>query len=195
MTEQRTDPPGAPGAPATDMSLLGIYLNDHLAGATAGTARVRYLLRSCGDPALADALAPIADEIAEDRASLLHVMRRLDVPVRRYKVYAGRAAEQMGRLKSNGSLVRRSPLSTLWELEALRLGVDGKTAVWQALRALGRHGPAPRHSAARRPGRTGPAAAHLAGGTAPQTGRRRLPRNQLTRSAPENRPGVTRTCC
>lgn len=136
MTEQRADPPGAPGAPATDMSLLGIYLNDHLAGATAGAARVRYLLRSCGDPALADALAPIADEIAEDRASLLHIMRRLDVPVRRYKVYAGRAAEQVGRLKSNGSLVRRSPLSTLWELEALRLGVDGKTAVWQALRAL-----------------------------------------------------------
>jgi hypothetical protein len=118
------------------MSLLGIYLNDHLAGATAGTARVRYLRRSCSGSALADALAPIVDEIAEDRASLLHIMRRLDVPVRRYKVYAGRAAEQVGRLKSNGSLVRRSPLSTLWELEALRLGVEGKTAAWQTLRAL-----------------------------------------------------------
>ncbi|MER6715407.1 MULTISPECIES: hypothetical protein [unclassified Streptomyces] len=136
MTEQRTGAPGAQRAPATDMSLLGIYLNDHLAGATAGTARVRYLLRSCRGTPLADALAPVADEIAEDRASLLGVMRRLDVPVRRYKVYAGRAVEQVGRLKSNGSLVRRSPLSTLWELEALRLGVEGKAAVWQTLRDL-----------------------------------------------------------
>jgi hypothetical protein len=136
MTEQRTDPPGAQRAPATDMSLLGIYLNDHLAGATAGTARIRYLVRSCRGTALADTLAPVAAEIAEDRASLLHIMRRLDVPVRRYKVYAGRAAEQMGRLKSNGSLVRRSPLSTLWELEAMGLGVEGKTAGWQTLRDL-----------------------------------------------------------
>ncbi|MDQ1013738.1 hypothetical protein [Streptomyces afghaniensis] len=136
MTEQRTDPPGAQRAPAAGMSLLGVYLNDHLAGATAGTARIRHLLRSCRGTALAEALAPVAAEIAEDRASLLHIMRRLDVPVRRYKVYAGRAAEQVGRLKSNGSLVRRSPLSTLWELEALGLGVEGKSAGWQTLRDL-----------------------------------------------------------
>ncbi|MYS90964.1 MULTISPECIES: hypothetical protein [Streptomyces] len=136
MTEQRTDPPGARRAPATDMSLLGVYLNDHLAGATAGTARIRHLLRSCRGTALADTLAPVAAEIAEDRASLLHIMRRLDVPVRRYKVYAGRAVEQMARLKSNGSLVRRSPLSTLWELEALSLGVEGKSSGWQTLRDL-----------------------------------------------------------
>ncbi|MEU0195886.1 hypothetical protein ABZ250_39730 [Streptomyces afghaniensis] len=136
MTEQRTDPPGAHRAPATDTSLLGVYLNDHLAGATAGTARIRHLVRSCRGTALADALTPVADEIAEDRASLLHIMRRLDVPVRRYKVYAGRAVEQMARLKSNGSLVRRSPLSTLWELEAMGLGVEGKTAGWQTLRDL-----------------------------------------------------------
>ncbi|EFL29720.1 conserved hypothetical protein [Streptomyces viridochromogenes DSM 40736] len=136
MTERRADAPGAGRAPAIDMALLGIYLNDHLAGATAGTARVRYLLRSCRGTALGDALAPVAAEIAEDRASLLHIMRRLDVAVRRYKVYAGRAAEQVGRLKSNGSLVRRSPLSTLWELEALVLGVTGKAAGWETLREL-----------------------------------------------------------
>ncbi|MFF7892107.1 hypothetical protein ACFZDI_09280 [Streptomyces sp. NPDC007907] len=136
MTEQRADSPGAQRAPATDMSLLGIYLNDHLAGATAATARVRYLLRSIAGSPLADALAPVADEIATDRSSLLGIMRRLDVPVRRYKVYAGRAAEQVGRLKSNGSLVRRSPLSTLWELEALALGVEGKLAGWETLRDL-----------------------------------------------------------
>ncbi|MDK1347880.1 hypothetical protein QNO09_32285 [Streptomyces sp. 378] len=136
MTEQRADSPDARRAPATDMSLLGIYLNDHLAGATAATARMRYLLRSCTGSPLADALAPVAAEMADDRTSLLGIMRRLDVPVRRYKVYTGRAVEQMGRLKSNGSLVRRSPLSTLWELEVLALGVEGKLAGWETLRDL-----------------------------------------------------------
>ncbi|MET9394487.1 hypothetical protein ABZY20_29480 [Streptomyces sp. NPDC006624] len=136
MTDQGADAPGTGRAPATDMSLLGIYLNDHLAGATAATARARSVLRACRDTPLADALAPVAAGIAEDRESLIGILRRLDVPVRRYKVYAGRAVEQVGRLKGNGSLIRRSPLSTLWDLEGLRLGVEGKTAGWRTLRDL-----------------------------------------------------------
>ncbi|MGC5039758.1 hypothetical protein ACPXCS_27580 [Streptomyces sp. DT190] len=127
---------GARAVPATDTALLGIYLNDQLAVAAAGAARARSLLRSCRGSALAGPLAPVVAELTEDRAALLHVMRRLDVPVRRYKVVAGLAAERMGRLKGNGRLVRRSPLSTLWELEALRLGAEGKAAAWETLRAL-----------------------------------------------------------
>lgn len=120
----------------TTSALLGIYLNDHLAGATAGVERARHMARSYGGSTLATVMEPLADEIAEDRAGLLDIMRRLDIPVRQYKVYAGRVAERVGRLKSNGRLVRRSPLSPLVELEALRLGVEGKSALWQALREL-----------------------------------------------------------
>ncbi|WP_333777494.1 hypothetical protein [Streptomyces sp. IBSBF 3136] len=120
----------------TDLNLLGIYLNDHLAGATAATARVCRLTRSSGDRELADALGPVGAEIVRDRAALLGIMRALGVPVRRYKVCAGWAAEKLGRLKGNGRLVRRSPLSTVVELEALRLGVEGKAAGWRTLRCL-----------------------------------------------------------
>ncbi|PAZ14679.1 hypothetical protein CLM62_17105 [Streptomyces sp. SA15] len=120
----------------TVSSLLGIYLNDHLAGATAGAERARHMVRAYGGTALAAAIGPIAAEIAEDRASLIGVMKRLDVPVRHYKVYAGRVAERVGRLKRNGRVVRRSPLSPLLELEALRVGVEGKTACWETLREL-----------------------------------------------------------
>ncbi|MER6984016.1 hypothetical protein ABT317_45500, partial [Streptomyces carpinensis] len=67
------------------------------------------------------------------------VMRRLDLPVRRYKVYAGRLGERAGRLKSNGSLLRRSPLSSLLELELLQIGVQGKMCAWETLRALADH--------------------------------------------------------
>ncbi|TDC21815.1 hypothetical protein E1265_17115 [Streptomyces sp. 8K308] len=119
-----------------DTALLGIYLNDHLAGATAGVERARHLVRSTQGSTLAGALGPVAVEIAQDRTSLLAIMKGLDVPVRRYKVYAGWTAEKVARLKNNGRLVRRSPLSTVLELELLRMAVEGKAAGWQTLRRL-----------------------------------------------------------
>jgi ribosomal protein L30/L7E len=122
----------------TDTELLGIYLNDHLTGATVGVDRAQSLVRAEAerDPALADTLRPVVDEIAEDRAHLLRIMRSLDVPVRRYRMVAGHLAERVGRLKANGRLVRRSPLTPMLELELLRLGVEGKAAGWRTLRRL-----------------------------------------------------------
>jgi hypothetical protein len=63
-------------------------------------------------------------------------MAVLGMPVRRYKVGVAWAAEKAGRLKLNGSLLSRSPLSNLEELEMLRLGVEGKAAGWRTLREL-----------------------------------------------------------
>ncbi|WP_200308468.1 hypothetical protein [Streptomyces adelaidensis] len=128
--------PGGGAESDVNMTLLGIYLNDHLAGATAGTDRARYLARSCRGTAFAPALDAIATEIAQDRRSLTDLMKRLGIPARRYKISAGWTAEKLGRLKANGRLIHRSPLSTLIELEMLRLGVTGKVAGWQTLRGL-----------------------------------------------------------
>ncbi|MFC8342275.1 hypothetical protein [Streptomyces sp. NPDC057280] len=119
-----------------DTKLLGIYLNDHLAGATAGTERATRLTRTARGSALGRAIEPVAAEIAQDRKALLDIMRDLGVPARRYKVCAGWAGEKLGRLKPNGHLVRPSPLGTVLDLEALRLGIEGKAAAWQALRRL-----------------------------------------------------------
>jgi hypothetical protein len=41
--------------------------------------------------------------------------------------------EKAARLKLNGHLLARSPLSSLEELEMLRLGVEGKAAGWRTL--------------------------------------------------------------
>ncbi|MET8583470.1 hypothetical protein ABZX39_21745 [Streptomyces collinus] len=125
-----------PPAHSPNMRLLGIYLNDHLAGATAGVLRSTHLARTTRGSALGQAIGPIAAEIAQDRSTLLGIMQDLDIPVRRYKVCAGWAGEKLARLKSNGRLIQRSPLSTLLELEALRIGVEGKAAGWQSLRRL-----------------------------------------------------------
>jgi hypothetical protein len=115
---------------------LGIYLNDHLAGATAGTELVRRMTSSGHLPGPSQALSRLASEIAEDRATLLQIMADLGIPVRSYKVYAAWVGEKVGRLKPNGHLRTRSPVSNLEELELLRLGVEGKAAGWRTLRVL-----------------------------------------------------------
>jgi hypothetical protein len=51
-------------------------------------------------------------------------------------VAAGWLAEKAGRLKLNGHLLTRSPLSTVIEMESMRLGVEGKAAGWRTLRAV-----------------------------------------------------------
>ena len=44
------------------------------------------------------------------------------------------AAEKAARLKPNGRLRQRSPLSSVIELESLLLGIEGKRACWRVLR-------------------------------------------------------------
>jgi hypothetical protein len=116
--------------------LLGIYLNDHLAGATGGAELARRVAAARRQEEAGDALWRFAADVATDRAALLEIMAALGVPVRAYKVCAGWIGEKAGRLKLNGRLLSRSPLSSLEELEMMRLGVTGKAAGWRTLRLL-----------------------------------------------------------
>ena len=116
--------------------LLGIYLNDHLAGATGGVELARRSAAAHQGGEAGAALGRFASDVAMDRAALLDLMAALDVPVRTYKVYAGLVGERVGRLELNGRLLARSPLSSLEELELLSLGVTGKAAGWRTLRLL-----------------------------------------------------------
>jgi hypothetical protein len=116
--------------------LLGIYLNDHLAGATGGLELARRVAGSHRGPAAGSALQRLAAEVAQDRAALQDIMGALGIPVRAYKLYAAWIGEKAARLKLNGHLLARSPLSSLEELEMLRLGVEGKAAGWRTLRVL-----------------------------------------------------------
>jgi hypothetical protein len=116
--------------------LIGIYLNDHLAGATLGTGLARRAAAALEGTAAGADLRRFAAEVAEDRVTLLKIMATLGVPVRHYKAYAAWVGEKAGRLKFNGHLTSRSTLSSLEELEMLRLGVEGKAAGWRTLKAL-----------------------------------------------------------
>jgi hypothetical protein len=64
-------------------------------------------------------------------------MRQLAVTPSPLKVATVRAAELVGRLKLNGRIFERSPLSSVVELETLVIGVRGKEALWTALQRAG----------------------------------------------------------
>jgi hypothetical protein len=126
----------ATGTRRSGHDLLGIYLNDHLAGATGGAELARRVAGSSRGAGDSRALQGLAAEVAQDRVALEDIMAALGIPVRAYKVYAAWIGEKAARLKLNGRLLARSPLSSLEELEVLRLGVEGKAAGWRTLRVL-----------------------------------------------------------
>ena len=79
---------------ASGDSMLGIYLNDHLAGATAGTELAHRMARSHGDGEDSGTFRRLASEIAQDRAALLDIMTALGIKVRHYKVGAAWIGEK-----------------------------------------------------------------------------------------------------
>ncbi|MFG3343496.1 hypothetical protein ACGF1Z_00340 [Streptomyces sp. NPDC048018] len=122
--------------PADAERLLAVYLNDHLAGSTAGLSLIRRIARQHRGTPRQAALSVLAHEVAEDRETLRQIMRALGVPARRTRAVLGALGERAGRLKLNGRVLSRSPLSDVLELEAMRLGVEGKAACWSALRSV-----------------------------------------------------------
>jgi hypothetical protein len=113
--------------------LLAIYLNDHLAGATAGVELARRALKENRENEYGRFLATLADEIAEDRRTLIELMELLAVPRSKLKAPAAWALEKVGRLKLNGRIRGYSPLSRLIEFEGLAGGIEAKRAMWLAL--------------------------------------------------------------
>lgn len=116
--------------------MLAIYLNDHLAGATAGCELARRAASANRGSRYGEFLTGLTESIEQDRRSLLELMRILGVRVDRLKVIGAWGAEKIGRFKLNGRLVGYSPLSRVVELEALLLAVHGKLALWRSLQEL-----------------------------------------------------------
>ncbi len=113
-------------------SLLSIYLRDHHAAGVAGTRLARRIARA---PTATSDLRQVALEIGQDLVELEAIMRRLGVQPDPVKDALARIGERLGRLKPNGRLRERSPLSDLLELETLLVGITGKRALWLSLRA------------------------------------------------------------
>ena len=115
---------------------LARYLQDHY---VASRGEIELFERSAGsqqDERLREEVSALAREATEDRAALLAVMDALDVPEAKVQEQVAVVGERLGRVKLNGTVVRRSPLSDLVELEGLAVAVRARRAAWTALRAV-----------------------------------------------------------
>jgi hypothetical protein len=74
--------------------------------------------------------------VTQDRAALLEMITALGVGLRQYKAGLEGLSEKSARLKLNGRMAARWPLSLLEELELMRLGVEGKAAGWRTPRKV-----------------------------------------------------------
>jgi hypothetical protein len=112
---------------------LGIYLNDHLAGAAAGVGRARAARDANEGTEFFEPLAAVCREIEEDRSSLESLMDDLGIGRSRVKTTLGGLGEKAGRLKPNGQLRGYSPLGRVIDFEVLLLGITGKLRLWTLL--------------------------------------------------------------
>jgi hypothetical protein len=116
--------------------MIGIYLNDHLAGSVMGSRLAKRIARQNEGNEYGTKVAGIAREIEEDKATLHELMDRLGIGERRAQLAMAWVAEKAMRLKPNGRLLRYSPLSRVLELEALTMGITGKLELWRSMEAV-----------------------------------------------------------
>ena len=119
---------------------VSIYVDDHRAAAAGGVALARRTAReNVGSTFSGDVLQGVADDIAEDKATLDSIARLLGVRPNVLKVTVARLGEMAGRFKLNGQLRGYSPLSRLIEIEALIAGIEAKRCLWISLQEARRN--------------------------------------------------------
>ena len=143
--------------------LLGVYLNDHLAGSSAGLELAEKLRDNNQGTALGDVMAGLHLEIEQDRKTLEELMERLEVTRHPVKDAAGWVLERLSRLRLNPALTGSAELTRLLETEVLSLGIEGKLAMWLALKEAAAERPAAGRDRLRPADRAGPRPAPHAG--------------------------------
>ena len=131
-----TEKPG-PGTGVLHPDLLAVYCNDHIASAAGGIELVSRMIGVHRGSRYEDPLRQLLDELREEKTALTDQTRALGLPVRQYKQVAVWAAEKASRLKLNGHLLTRSPLSDLVEFEFLASAVRGKRSGFETFRIAG----------------------------------------------------------
>jgi hypothetical protein len=119
-----------------DEARLATYLQDHYAGSSAGIELFKRAASQQTDPVVRTALAKMTQEVEEERTALERYLAAVGAKPDQLKNAGAWFAEKLGRLKPNGELIRRSPLSDVVELESLRIAVEGKAAGFRTLREL-----------------------------------------------------------
>lgn len=129
-------PPAGPPEGTVNHELLSHYLEDHLTGALAGQRRALRMEQSFADTAVYPQISEVAQAIRLERTYLAELIRRWGLDRTRIPDRLTGIGEQLGRLKPNGRVLRRSPTTLLLETDLLTSAVTGKLRGWRALREL-----------------------------------------------------------
>lgn len=114
--------------------LLELYLSDHLTGATAGSSRIARMATDFVDTPVFAQLGELADQISAERDFLERLINDLGMQQKSYRQAVAWVGERIGRLKGNGKVISRSPMTMLLETELMRGAVNAKLGVWESLR-------------------------------------------------------------
>lgn len=117
------------------MTALEIYLQNHEAAARAGVDLCRRAAFNQRRQAYGPELKRLRRDIGEDRSRLRTIMTAVGAQPNPLLGVALQVGERIGRLKPNGRVLRRSPLSDLIEIEGLVDAVSAKRSGWYALAA------------------------------------------------------------
>jgi hypothetical protein len=116
--------------------VLNVYLNDHLAGSVAACDLIEQARDHNQGTPLAQFFEGILKEVNADRDELERLMDQLGIEKSNVKQAGTWLMEKVSRVKFAVSERSSADLRNLLELEALRLGVQGKHALWQGLQQL-----------------------------------------------------------
>ena len=112
---------------------LETYLNDHLAGAAAGSELASKISSEYAGTRLGPFLAELASDIEQDKVTLEELMERLGIQQSAIKQGASWIAEKVSRLKLSETMTGNQDLKRFLEVETLSLGLEGKLSLWRAL--------------------------------------------------------------
>jgi hypothetical protein len=114
---------------------IHVYLNDHLAGATAGVDLVKQAAER-HDGELGEFFAQLADEISADHNTLTSLMDQMDAHHSGAKEVLAKAGSEISEAKFSGESMNDPEFGTFLTLETLSIGVEGKLCMWKALKVV-----------------------------------------------------------
>jgi len=122
--------------PIVDRELLGIYLDDHHAGAVGGLELAKRAASNNRHGALGGFLAELVCDLENDQAALRQLTEELDLRWKTPKAAVSWLAEKAARLKPNGRIAGYSPLSRVVELEGLIAGSRARASLFRTLASV-----------------------------------------------------------
>jgi len=114
---------------------LHVYLNDHLAGATAGVDLVTTAAENHeGD--LGEFFVELADGITGDYNTLTSLIDQMNAHASGAKEAFAKIGSEVSAAKFSGETVEDPQFGTFLTLETLSIGVEGKLCMWKALKVV-----------------------------------------------------------